>query len=160
VAQSLSCQRFPDFLGDAPRTIANWVCQFGEEGLAGLAEGERPGRPRRSDNTQLEEVGYTFRKSHAAYGLVVSLWDRKPLSQFVAKRWDITLGVRRSQRLFRQLGFRLRKLRPEIAHVDPNGQRENKKRHALARMEDVDLWATDEVHFQLYGSSCRMVIPM
>jgi len=34
-----------------------------------------------------------------------------------------------------------------------------KKLHELARAEGVDLWATDEVHFQLHGSSCRMWVP-
>jgi transposase len=29
----------------------------------------------------------------------------------------------------------------------------------LARSDDVDLWAMDEVHFQQYGSRCRMWIP-
>ena len=38
-----------------------------------------------------------------------------------------TLGVRQSQRLFRQLGFRFRKPRPKIAHADPEEQREHKK---------------------------------
>jgi hypothetical protein len=29
----------------------------------------------------------------------------------------------------------------------------------MARSEDVDLWAMDEVHFQQHGSRCRMWIP-
>src|SRR5580692_5918560 len=34
-----------------------------------------------------------------------------------------------------------------------------KKLHLLANDETVDLWAMDEVHFQQYGSRCRMWIP-
>jgi transposase len=34
-----------------------------------------------------------------------------------------------------------------------------KKLKALSRDPDVDLWAEDEVHFQLCGSRCRMWIP-
>jgi hypothetical protein len=29
----------------------------------------------------------------------------------------------------------------------------------FAASEDVDLWSTDEVHFQQHGSRCRMWIP-
>jgi hypothetical protein len=29
----------------------------------------------------------------------------------------------------------------------------------MARNEDIDLWAMDEVHFQQLGSRCRMWIP-
>ena len=127
VAQGLSCREVARLLGDAPRTVAYWVRRFEEEGLAGLAEGERPGRPRRLSKEQLEEVSGALRKSPVDFGLSVNLWDGKTLSEFVAKRWGITLGVRQSQRLFRQLGFRLRKPRPKIAHADPEEQREYKK---------------------------------
>ena len=41
VAQALSCRELARLLGDAPRTVAYWVRRFEEEGLAGLAEGER-----------------------------------------------------------------------------------------------------------------------
>ncbi len=34
-----------------------------------------------------------------------------------------------------------------------------KKLHESARTKDVDLWAIDEVRFQLHGSRCRMWIP-
>jgi len=127
VAQGLSCRDVAKLLGDAPRTVAYWVRQFEDEGLAGLAEGERPGRPPRLSRRQLEEVGYALRKSPTESGLKVNLWDGKTLSQFVAERWGVTLGVRQSQRLFRQLGFRLRKPRSKIAHADPGEQGEYKK---------------------------------
>ena len=127
VAQGLSCREVSRLLGDAPRTVAYWVSRFEDEGLAGLAEGERPGRPRRLSREQLEEVSQALRKSPADFGLSPNLWDGKALSQFVAVRWGITLGVRQSQRLFRQFGFRLRKPRPKIAHADPEEQREYKK---------------------------------
>ncbi|MBM9532148.1 winged helix-turn-helix domain-containing protein, partial [Desulfoprunum benzoelyticum] len=46
---------------------------------------------------------------------------------FIQDQWGISLGVRQCQRLFRQLGFRLRKPRPKIAHADPAQQAEYKK---------------------------------
>lgn len=127
VAQGLSCREVAGLLGDAPRTVAYWVQQFEDEGLAGLAEGERPGRPRRLSREQLEEVSKALRKSPVEYGLASNLWDGKTLSAFVSIRWGITLGVRQSQRLFRQLGFRMRKPRPMIARADPEEQGEYKK---------------------------------
>lgn len=127
VAQGLSCREVAGLLGDAPRTVAYWVRRFEDDGLPGLAEGERPGRPRRLSKEQLEEVGQALRKSPADVGLNANLWDGKTLSEFVKMQWGITLGVRQSQRLFRQLGFRFRKPRPKIAHADPEEQREYKK---------------------------------
>jgi hypothetical protein len=47
VAQGMSCRQVAGLLGDGPRTVQYWVHAFEREGLAGLQEGERPGRPRR-----------------------------------------------------------------------------------------------------------------
>lgn len=41
----------------------------------------------------------------------------------------------------------------------PRSRGNIKKLRELANSEDVDLWAIDEVHFQLHGSRCRMWIP-
>jgi transposase len=54
-------------------------------------------------------------------------WDGKTLSAFIKRQYGIDLGVRQCQRLFRQLGFRLRKPRPLIAKADPELQEAHKK---------------------------------
>ena len=45
VAQGMSCRQVSELLGDAPRTVAYWVHRFERDGLGGLTEEERPGRP-------------------------------------------------------------------------------------------------------------------
>jgi transposase len=35
-----------ELLGDAPRSVYNWIASFRQDGLNGLREEERPGRPR------------------------------------------------------------------------------------------------------------------
>ncbi len=127
VAQGWSCTQVGLLLGDAPRTVAYWIHRFEDEGLAGLTDADRPGRPRRLSSEQLELVNTALRKKPADFGLGGNLWDGKTLSKFVSKQWGIKLGVRQSQRIFRQLGFRLRKPRPKIAHADPASQVEYKK---------------------------------
>ncbi len=137
VAQGLSCTEVATLLGDAPRTVAYWVQRFEQEGLAGLAEGDRPGRPRRLNPEQLKQIGSALRGSPMDWELGANLWDGKTLCEFIAKEWKITLGVRQSQRLFRQLGFRLRKPRPKIANADPLAQEEYKKTaRPLPRRDD------------------------
>jgi transposase len=127
VAQGLSGHEVARLLGDSPRTVAYWVSRFIDDGLAGLIEMERPGRPSRLSEDQLEEIGQALRASPSEYGLTGNLWDGKTLSAFIKKRWGVTLGVRQCQRLFRQLGFRLRKPRPQIASADPELQARVKK---------------------------------
>ena len=45
VAQGMTCPRVAELLGDSPRTVVNWVQRFETDGLAGLSEGQRSGRP-------------------------------------------------------------------------------------------------------------------
>lgn len=127
VAQGLSCTKVAELLGDSARTVAYWANRFEDEGLAGLADADRPGRPRRLNEQQLERVQQALRKSPSEYGLNANIWDGKLLSHFIKEQFGIDLGVRQCQRLFRQFGFRLRKPRPLIARADPELQKDFKK---------------------------------
>lgn len=127
VAHGMSCREVAHLLGNSPRTVENWVHRFEQEGLAGLIDGDRAGRPTRLDEKQLGEVGKALRKSPEDFGLVGRIWDGKTLSVWIEQQFGITLGVRQCQRLFRSLGFRLRKPRPLIAHADPELQAQHKK---------------------------------
>ena len=127
VAQGMSGLEVARLLGDAPRTVQYWVRRFEQDGLAGLLEGERPGRPRRLSDRQLQEVNAALRRSPEECGLSGNLWDGKTLSAWIERRFGVCLGVRQCQYLFRQLGFRMRKPRPLISQADPERQRLHKK---------------------------------
>lgn len=127
VAQGISCRQVGHLLGDSPRTVQYWVHRFESEGFAGLVDDERSGRPTRLSDEQLDEIGLVLRKSPSDAGLSANLWDGKVLSSYIAQKYSVDLGVRQSQRLFRQLGFRLRKPRPVIACADPERQLAHKK---------------------------------
>lgn len=131
VAQGVSCGNVAKLLGDAPRTVQYWIRRFEEEGLAGLVEGERSGRPKRIQPEQLLEIGKALRQTPEAVGLSGNLWDGKTLAAFIEQQYGVELGVRQCQRLFRQLGFRLRKPRPLIARADPLRQADYKKNSAI-----------------------------
>lgn len=127
VAQGMTCPDVAARFGDSVRAVQTWVHRFEEEGLAGLAEANRPGRPPRLNDKQLREIERALRISPRTVGMEVNLWDGKTLSAFIQKRFGVTIQVRQCQRLFRQLGFRLRKPRPMIAHADPSVQEGFKK---------------------------------
>jgi transposase len=127
VAQNMSCRQVAQLLGDSPRTVAYWVKRFESEGLSGLADADRPGRPSKLDQKQIQEIEIALRTHPSHYGLVGNLWDGKLLSHFIEQQFGIQLGVRQCQRLFRQLGFRFRKPRPLIAKADPQLQQDFKK---------------------------------
>ena len=127
VAQGFSANHVAQLLGQSPRTVQNWVRHFNDIGFAGLREAERPGRPGRLDDAALESLDQDLRKPPETFGYSQNLWDGKLLQHHLAQQCGVDLGVRQCQRLFRELGFRLRKPRPLIAQADPEAQRAYKK---------------------------------
>ena len=127
IAQGITFPEAAALLGDAPRTVQYWVRRFEEEGFAGLADADKPGRPKKLNEEQLSEIEKALRGSPRDFGISTNTWDGKTLSTFIKQQFRVNLGVRQCQRLFRQLGFRLRKPRPIIAKADPIRQQEHKK---------------------------------
>src|SRR5271163_3330596 len=80
VAQGQSCREVARLLGDAPRSVENWVHRFEARGFAGLREGQRAGRPSRLSAQQLKRVGQVLRGSPRSVGVEAGLWDGKTLS--------------------------------------------------------------------------------
>ena len=127
VASGLSSEKVAGLFGDSPRTLINWIRRFDRKGLAGLAEGNHSGRPARLSAEQLEEVRQWVRQSPTDVGLEANLWDGKSLSACLQKHYDLRLGVRQCQRLFRLVDTRYRLRRPLVAKADPQRQAEHKK---------------------------------
>lgn len=113
------CQQVADLFGEDRRTVQRWVKRFETRGLDGLREGERPGRPATLDAKQWAKLGRELRRSPREFGHATHLWDGKLLAEHLRQRYDTLLGVRQCQRIFKQMGFRLRKPRPQVAQSDP-----------------------------------------
>lgn len=131
VAQGMGGPEVAAVLGDAPRSVENWVRHFEQNGLAGLREGEHPGRPQRLNTEQVAKINVILRQTPRAAGLSQNLGDGKALSAWIVREYGISLGVRQCQRLFRRLDFRLRKPRPMIGKGDPAVQQQHKKNSKL-----------------------------
>ena len=107
--------------------MQRWVNRFEQIGFAGLQEGERPGRPKRLSEAHWRHLERDLRRPPREFGFTQTLWDGKLLAEHLRRRYQVKLGVRQCQRLFRQMGFRLRKPRPVIAKADPAAQAAFKK---------------------------------
>ncbi|MHB8388471.1 MAG: helix-turn-helix domain-containing protein [Acidobacteriaceae bacterium] len=56
VVQGMSCPEVGRLLSDTTQTVQYWVHRFEADGLAGLAQEDRPGRPARLGVAQLTEI--------------------------------------------------------------------------------------------------------
>src|SRR5436305_7322412 len=61
VAHGMTCPEVARLRGDAPRSVEYWVHRYEQQGLAGLTEGERSGRPSRLTEIQVKEINRVLR---------------------------------------------------------------------------------------------------
>ncbi|EQD56875.1 Transposase-like protein, partial [mine drainage metagenome] len=101
VVQGMTAPEVGRLLGDSPRMVQHWVHRFDEEGPFGLAEGDCPGRPPRLTRAQMRAVDVAVRRRPDEVGLSGTRWDGKTLSAFFEQKFEVGLGVRQCQRLFR-----------------------------------------------------------
>lgn len=127
VAQGNGCQQAAELLGDRLRTVQYWVRNFIDHGLAGLRDEPRSGRPRRLTDEQMKELNVALRLPPENFGLSSSHWDGKTVSLFIRRTFGVGMGVRQSQNILRQLGFRYRKPRPMMAGSSPQQRGKFKK---------------------------------
>lgn len=133
ICSGLSSYEVADILGHSPRTIQGWINRFEKSGFAGLYDRFRSGRPSSLTSIDKNELEIDLRKSPKEIGYQQNLWDGKLLSHHLLKKYNMKLGVRQCQRVFHDLGFRLRKPRGIIARADPEKQRKYKKTPGVGR---------------------------
>jgi transposase len=127
VAQGMNCSQVAELLGDSPRAVAYWVEKFEKQGLAGLQEGTRSGRPAKLDADQWADLQRVLRGTPRDVGLAGNLWDGKTMAAYLHQTHGVELGPRQCRRLLRRWEFRYRKPRPVIARADPAQQAAHKK---------------------------------
>jgi transposase len=113
--------------GDSPRTIEYWEHHLLTEGLPGLGEGDRSGRPSRLAASDWERLRSEIRGSPRELGYDQNLWDGLLLSHHLKDRYSVSLSVRQCQRLFHKLGFTLQRPRRQAREADPLQQETFKK---------------------------------
>jgi transposase len=106
LAAGHSCAEVAELFGEDETTVQRWVHRVEEGGLQALRESKRPGRPRSLDPLQWQELETDLRKSPQDFGLSATAWDGASLSEHLRRRFDVQLGVRQCQRIFRQMGLR------------------------------------------------------
>ena len=119
VSTGRSCNEVGALFGEAATTVQRWVRRFEEGGFEALRDGERNGRPRMLDERSWRRIEADLRKPPQALGLQANLWDGPVLSEHLRRNYGIELGVRQCQRMFKQMGLRLREPRPQVAQADP-----------------------------------------
>ncbi len=89
--------------GETSRTLSNWMRAVDESGFEALRAKKQSGRPQKLTAGQKEEIKVAILSDPALSGY--NVWDGPALSDYIGKKYSVSLGVRQCQRLFHELGF-------------------------------------------------------
>jgi len=123
-----SAEKLGKIMQTSPRAIANWVHNLNETGdIEILRDKAKPGRTPKLTQEDLQDLKDRIQKHPNESGVDANLWDGKSLSHYIKKRFGVELQVRQCQRLFKKLGFSLKRGRTVVAGGDPKLKKTFKK---------------------------------
>ena len=123
-----ACETIAKLFGQSSRTISNWINKVNESGdIEVLRDKLKPGRSSKLNNEQLFKIKEVLQKPPELSDVSANIWDGKSLSFYIEKEFKVQLGVRQCQRLFRKLGFSLKKARSVVAKGDALKKEVSKK---------------------------------
>ena len=123
-----NCANVAALFGNSPRSMANWVHSINECGsIDVLRDKDKPGRAPRLGEEQMGHLRDILQEHPTKVGVSANIWDGKSLSHYIELKYSTTLKVRQCQRLFRKLGFSLKRARPMVAKGDPEKMEQAKK---------------------------------
>ena len=97
--------------GYTKAAVTGWVKTVDEKGFEALRMQQRPGRPSKLSEQQLKEIDAVLQTDPKDHNLKV--WDGPSLSSYIKSHYNVDIGVRQCQRLFRNLGY---------SHIRPQPQ--------------------------------------
>ena len=125
---SATTEKLGKMMQASPRTIANWIHAINSsEGIEVLRDKEKPGRNASLSDEQMLELQSAIQQHPSTLGLEANLWDGKTLSHYIKRKYGVLLQVRQCQRVFRKLGFTLKRGRTMVANGDPEKKKAFKK---------------------------------
>jgi transposase len=112
------------------QTLRDWVHRYNAEGVAGLVDRPRPGRPPRLSGAELDALVEIVEAGPDVETDGVVRWRCADLAGVVAARFGVTLSERSVGRLLNDRGYVRLKPRPQHPKADPEAQAAFKKTSA------------------------------
>ena len=109
------------------QTLRDWVDSYNAEGVAGLADRPRPGRPPRLSPAQLDELVEVVEAGPNVEVDGVVRWRCVDLERVIADRFAVALSERSVGRLLNGRGYVRLKPRPQHRKAAPAAQAAFKK---------------------------------
>lgn len=114
-------------------TLYKWHQRWRKQGLAGLADQPRSGRPRKADPVYLQALEETLEQEPAAYGYTFAIWTVDRLAAHLANQTGIELSAERLRVLMQEQGYVYRRPKHDLTALQDADARAD----ALALLEEL-----------------------
>jgi transposase len=98
-------------------TIYDWHKRWREQGLAGLRDRQRSGRPSKADSAYIALLEELLQTDPAALGLPFTIWTIQQLRLYLHEQTRILLSYTRFRSLLSRLGYRWKQPKHDLSHL-------------------------------------------
>jgi transposase len=107
----------------APRSkISEWLQRYQHQGVDGLLEGYRSGRPSELTQKQRQQLGDILDSGPVAYGLDRGIWTSPRIAWVIEEEFGVQYHPGHVRKLLRALGFSVQRPRRVLARADAAAQ--------------------------------------
>ena len=128
-------------------TIYNWHKLWREQGVEGLANKKKPGRPANATEVYCQKLEEILEKEPSAYGYQFAIWTADRLRAHLEKETGILLSEGRFRALLKKRGYRYRRPKHDLSHLQDEKAKkraekllEEMKKTALQTISSSSLW--------------------
>lgn len=106
--------------GRTERTVRRWLGRWRREGIAGLGDAPRPGRPRRANDAYLQALDAAMAQRPAQVGLPFDVWTSARLSAYLAQTTGVHLAPSWLRAVLQRRGYTPGRPKHTLRHLqDP-----------------------------------------
>jgi len=111
-------------------TVVRFIKRYSQEGMAGLADKPRSGRPPRVTDDYVTQLLAAIEQAPRALGLPFSNWTTANLAEYLAKQTGIIISARQVENYLKEKDYRLRRPVRTVKHKQDPELVCEKKTHA------------------------------
>jgi transposase len=118
-AQGLKVPQIACIVRAREATVLRWLQRYRAEGIEGLQEAPRPGRPAQLTEAYRAELLAAVRRRPRSLGLPFSLWTLQRLVDYLAEKTGIRVSDETVRRALKHTGIVLSRPQHKISSPDP-----------------------------------------
>jgi transposase len=117
--QALTVAKIAAIVRESEATVLRWLKRYRAEGLEGLQDTPRPGRPSPVTETYKTELSAAVRRRPRSFGLPFSLWTLQRVVDYLAEQTGIRVSDETVRRALKHAGIVLSRPQHQISSPDP-----------------------------------------